>query len=93
MNACCAVPATGVSRCQGQDKKAPPPNDARRVRYRIDEIDCRRRNVNFVIAAEAMTGVVRLDLDLIARELTTSSAASTILCHCYCAEYAWIWPS
>ena len=68
-DACCA-PATGASRSVVQDKKAPPPEDASRVRYRIDKMDCPTEERLIRNRLESMPGVVRLDFNLIARELT-----------------------
>ena len=69
VDACCA-PATGAREAPVQDKNAPPPADARRVRYRIDKMDCPTEERLIRNRLEAMTGVVRLDFNLIARELT-----------------------
>lgn len=55
-----------------QGKKALPPEDASRVRYRIDKMDCPTEEQERLIRnrLEAMAGVVRLDFNLMARELT-----------------------
>ena len=68
-DACCTS-ATGTSQGVIQDKKAPPPEDASRVRYRIDKMDCPTEERLIRNRLEAMPGVVRLDFNLMARELT-----------------------
>ena len=67
--ACCAT-AAGASQGVVQGKKAPPPEDASRVRYRIDKMDCPTEERLIRNRLEAMAGVVRLDFNLMARELT-----------------------
>ncbi len=67
--ACCAT-AKGTSQVPVQSKKAPAPKDASRVRYRIDKMDCPTEERLIRNRLEAMTGVVRLDFNLMARELT-----------------------
>ena len=67
--ACCAT-AKGASQGVVQGKKAPPPEGASRVRYRIDKMDCPTEERLIRNRLEAMTGVVRLDFNLMARELT-----------------------
>ncbi len=68
-DACC-VTAKGASQGVVQGKKAPPPEDASRVRYRIDKMDCPTEERLIRNRLEAMAGVVRLDFNLMARELT-----------------------
>ncbi len=68
-DACCAT-ATVASQGVVQGKKVPPPEDASRVRYRIDKMDCPTEERLIRNRLEAMTGVVRLDFNLMARELT-----------------------
>lgn len=68
-DACCAS-GTGASQGAVPDKKAPPPDGASRVRYRIDKMDCPTEERLIRNRLEAMTGVVRLDFNLIVRELT-----------------------
>ena len=69
VDTCCA-PALAGSQIQVKENKAPPPEDASRVRYRIDKMDCPTEERLIRNRLEAMTGVVRLDFNLMARELT-----------------------
>ena len=48
----------------------PTPNGTRRARYRIDNMDCPTEERLIRNRLEPMPGVVRLDFDLLARELT-----------------------
>ena len=68
-DACCAT-ATGTSQGAVQGKKAPPPEGTSRVRYRIDKMDCPTEERLIRNRLEALTGIVRLAFNLIARELT-----------------------
>ena len=69
VDACC-TPATEASKDLTQDNKAPPPEDTNRVRYRIDKMDCPTEERLIRNRLEPMPGVVRLDFNLMARELT-----------------------
>ena len=68
-DACCAT-ATGASQVPVQGKKAPPPEDVSRVRYRIDNMDCPTEERLIRNRLEPMQGIARLDFNLLARELT-----------------------
>jgi Cd2+/Zn2+-exporting ATPase len=50
--------------------QAPAPDGAQRVRFRIDKMDCPTEERLIRNRLESMTGVVRLDFNLMARELT-----------------------
>lgn len=63
------TPATKLGQDLEQDK-APPPADANRVRYRIDKMDCPVEERLIRNRLEPMAEIVRLDFNLMARELT-----------------------
>ena len=66
----CCSSATESSRSLVRDKQIAPPQDASRVRYRIDKMDCPTEERLIRNRLEPMPKVVRLDFDLMARELT-----------------------
>lgn len=66
----CCSSATEASRSLVRDKQIAPPQDASRVRYRIDKMDCPTEERLIRNRLEPMPKVVRLDFDLMARELT-----------------------
>ena len=66
----CCSSATETSRGSAPDKRAAPPEGASQVRYRIDKMDCPTEERLIRNRLEAMPGVVRLDFNLMARELT-----------------------
>ena len=63
----CCGPAT---QAQQVSPPPPPPVDASRVRYRIDAMDCPTEERLIRQRVEGLAGVVRLDFNLLARELT-----------------------
>jgi Cd2+/Zn2+-exporting ATPase len=67
--ACCAA-STQAGKGPNQDAKTPPPEGASRVRYRINKMDCPTEERLIRKRLEAMAGIVRLDFNLLARELT-----------------------
>ena len=68
-DACCSS-ATEASQVLAPDKRAAPPEGASQVRYRIDKMDCPTEERLIRNRLETMPGVVRLDFNLMARELT-----------------------
>ena len=66
----CCSSATESRRSLVRDKQIAPPQDASRVRYRIDKMDCPTEERLIRNRLEPMPKVVRLDFDLMARELT-----------------------
>ena len=66
---CCGA-ATAAANGPAQDTQAPPPADARRVRYRIEKMDCPTEERLIRNRLESMAEIVRLDFNLMARELT-----------------------
>lgn len=69
--------ATTQTCCSGCDKavttSSPPalaPEDTRQARYRIDQMDCPTEEGLIRKRLESMDGIVRLDFDLLQRELT-----------------------
>jgi Cd2+/Zn2+-exporting ATPase len=68
-DACCSS-ATASSPGLVQDKQAAPPEGASRVRYRIDKMDCPTEERLIRNRLEPMPGIVHLDFNLLARELT-----------------------
>ncbi|MDR0576015.1 MAG: heavy metal translocating P-type ATPase [Candidatus Accumulibacter sp.] len=67
---CCSSRGSSVSAPPESPPATPPPGDARRIRYRIDKMDCPTEERLIRKRLEPMRGVVRLDFDLLARELT-----------------------
>ncbi|SFN66110.1 Cd2+/Zn2+-exporting ATPase [Formivibrio citricus] len=65
----CCTSATKTDQDLAQDK-APPPAGARQVRYRIDKMDCPVEERLIRNRLEPMAEIVRLDFNLLARELT-----------------------
>ena len=68
-DACCSS-ATEASQVLVPDKRAAPPEGASQVRYRIDKMDCPTEERLIRNRLEAMPEIVRLDFNLMARELT-----------------------
>ncbi len=68
----CACGDSAASTPAGSMKAGnhPPPADAGRVRYRIEHMDCPIEEQLIRANLEPMAGIVRLDFDLINRELT-----------------------
>ncbi len=66
----CCAPATRVDGLTGVCKTNPAPDGTSRVRYRIDKMDCPTEERLIRNKLEAMPGVVRLDFNLLQRELT-----------------------
>jgi len=66
-DACC-TPATDASKLN--TPVAPPPEGAAKVRWRIDKMDCPTEERLIRHKLEPMAGVLRLDFNLLARELT-----------------------
>ena len=69
VDACC-TPATASSNDQFQDKPLAPPEDAGRTRYRIEKMCCPTEERLIRNRLEAMPEIVRLDFNLLDRELT-----------------------
>ncbi len=68
-DACCAS-ATAASQGLKRDKPSAPPDGASEVRYRIDKMDCPTEERLIRNRLEPMPGIVRLDFNLLSRELT-----------------------
>ncbi|SBP89125.1 heavy metal translocating P-type ATPase [Thiomonas delicata] len=68
-DACCA-PATQTDCLTGACNTNPAPEGTRRVRYRIDKMDCPTEERLIRNKLEGMPGVVQLDFNLLQRELT-----------------------
>lgn len=68
-DACCA-PATRTDCLTGVCMSNPAPEGTSRVRYRIDKMDCPTEERLIRNKLEGMPGVVRLDFNLLDRELT-----------------------
>ena len=68
-DACCAA-TTRVDGLTGVCITNPAPDGTSRVRYRIDKMDCPTEERLIRNKLEAMPGVVRLDFNLLQRELT-----------------------
>jgi Cd2+/Zn2+-exporting ATPase len=69
--ACCAADDGCCAAGGGRGPlPAPSPKDARQTRYRIDKMDCPTEERLIRKRLEPMDGIVRLDFDLLARELT-----------------------
>ena len=68
---CCAADAHKTEdTATTREKPAASPEGSRRVRYRIDKMDCPTEERLIRNRLEAMPGIVRLDFNLMARELT-----------------------
>ncbi|NMM39140.1 MAG: heavy metal translocating P-type ATPase [Glaciimonas sp.] len=68
-DACCTL-GTQASKGASFAKQTPPPENASQVRYRIDKMDCPTEEGLIRNKLESMQGVVRLDFNLLDRELT-----------------------
>ena len=66
----CCTPVADTRRDSAPDKPLPPPTDAQRVRYRIDKMDCPTEERLIRNRLDGLAGIVRLDFNLMARELT-----------------------
>lgn len=64
-DSCCSA-----EQLQPSQPAAPPPDDTRQVRYRIVKMDCPTEERLIRNRLEPMIGIVRLDFNLLARELT-----------------------
>ena len=69
VDACC-TPATASSKDQIQDKPLTPPEDAGKTRYRIEKMCCPTEERLIRNRLEPMPEIVRLDFNLLERELT-----------------------
>jgi Cd2+/Zn2+-exporting ATPase len=69
VDACCTS-GTQASKGVSFARQTPAPKDASRVRYRIDQMDCPTEEQLIRNKLESMHGVVRLDFNLLERELT-----------------------
>ncbi len=67
---CCAPPDLLAEPAESAAQPPAAPPDASKVRYRIDKMDCPTEERLIRNRLEPMAGVVRLDFNLIARELT-----------------------
>lgn len=66
----CCTPGTEASKGLSFAEQTSPPKDTCRVRYRIDNMDCPTEEQLIRNKLESMQGVVRLDFNLLDRELT-----------------------
>jgi len=66
---CCSSAAI-LGNVAEHGKNNPPPEDAKRVRYRIDKMDCPTEERLIRNKLEPMSGIVRLEFNLLDRELT-----------------------
>lgn len=66
----CCTPDMQASIGVSLDKQTPPPEDASRVRYHISKMDCPTEERLIRNRLEPMSGIVRLDFNLLSRELT-----------------------
>src|SRR3546814_751138 len=68
-DACCVRDST-TGHPKAVNQAAAPPEDSRRVRYRVDKMDCPTEERLIRNRLEPMAGVVGLDFNLLDRELT-----------------------
>jgi len=68
-DACCAH-GKDAGKALAPVRHEPPPEGASRVRYRIDKMDCPTEEALIRHRLEPMAGILRLDFNLLGRELT-----------------------
>ena len=90
--AACCTAGTQVRNGISPAKQTPPPADATRVRYRIDKMDCPTEERLIRHRLEALPGIVRLDFNLLDRELTVHHRLDDPQPIVAGTDGRWIWP-